>query len=105
MLQVAILFAIVYFSYTNSRIARSKGRHPIYWILYTILGFFVAMFIGAIIVSTMLVMKYGILTKEQMVVLAQKGAMEWHFVFMLFISIGGCLFVRYLIERKPDIKS
>ena len=45
MLQLAILFAIVYFSYTNSKIARSKGRQPSYWILYTILGFFVAMFI------------------------------------------------------------
>ncbi|MEI8279889.1 MAG: hypothetical protein WCG87_09005 [Bacteroidota bacterium] len=102
-MELITLPLLVYFCYSNGNKAKARGLNSALWIFFTVIGFTVGLFLGAIIVTMILMSKYGILKQSDIIALADKGALTWHITFMMFAAVGGYLFIRYLLERRPLI--
>lgn len=96
-----VLLIIAIFS--NTGLAAQKGQSPARWGFYTLLAFFVAamVFGGIYLYATY----NGSLTPEGMKAYGkavQEDTMKSLIVAVL--GLGGALFVRYRLQRLPDIE-
>jgi hypothetical protein len=93
------LFLSIYFAYKNSLIAKAKGLNTVLWVFITILAFLFAEIIG---VGLVMAFFYRGGNNPE----AVKEFLFSHplqVVFIYFTAIGGCLFVRYVLENKRGV--
>lgn len=90
------LLLSIYFSYKNALLAKAKGLNTIAWVLLTLVGFLV----GEIIAIGMVIgLFYKGPVADQKAMLAYLFDHPIHIVFIYFTAVGGCLLVRYILER------
>lgn len=80
------IIALVFLCKRNGALAEKKGLKPGTWKMYTVLGWILAEFVSLFIGMAM----FG---KESLIAVLAIG---------LFGAFGGYLFVRYILENKPD---
>ena len=90
------LFLSIYFAYKNSLIAKAKGLNTVLWVFITIFAFLVAEVIGVGLVMAFFY-RGG---NDPGAVKAFLFSHPLQIVFIYFTAIGGCLFVRYVLENK-----
>jgi len=112
------LLLLCFLGYKNSERAKLKGQNGLLWGVLTGVSFFIAMTIGMMVVVMFLCrdsVDMSLLSNPQ----ANRDAVSQQFAqqvmqalatnplrqfTILMFGWGGYLFVRYLIERKPDKK-
>lgn len=80
------LIALYFLCKFNGRLAAQKGLKPLTWKIYTIFAWIVAEVLGVILG----LMLFG---KDNLGSLAAIG---------LVSAVGGYLFIRYVLDKKPD---
>ena len=118
MMDIFGLFLLFYLGYRNSVRAKQKGQNGILWAVITIVSYIITEAVGLFIVIMFFcrdVVDLNILTRtnsnfdaasklfNQQVEKALMDNPLRELTVVLF-GIGGFLFVRYLIDRKPDKK-
>lgn len=97
------LIIIVVLVYFNLRLARQKGHNQLLWGLLTLLGYFL---IGGIVGAIYVMATYkGTLEPEALMayIRALQSDVPKSLLLLMF-SIGGALFIRFILERQPDRK-
>lgn len=89
------LLLSLYFSYKNALIAKAKGFNTVIWVLFTLLAFLAGEFLAIAIV--MALFYRGPLDPK--LAIAYMFEHPIHIIFVYFTAVGGCLFIRYILER------
>jgi hypothetical protein len=106
---------LIYLSARNGNRARRKGLKPILWAGVTVLSFFATMVIGVyVVIFGFCADKVNVAqmsspdAKVRAAVTAQLAQIfendPLHMITVLLFGLGGYLFVRYLLENRPDKK-
>lgn len=93
----------VFLAYLNGRLAKRKGYKSTPWLLSTMGAFFFTYFLGYML-PFMVNSNMPELTSTQEVVEYINNHLLIIFTMYAF-GIGGYLFVRYILEKRPDISS
>ncbi|MCD6063843.1 MAG: hypothetical protein K0R82_1754 [Flavipsychrobacter sp.] len=92
------LLLSIYFSYKNALIAKAKGLNTIIWVFLTLLAFLAGEFIA-------IAMVIGLFYRgpfNQTAVLEYLFTHPIHVIFIYFTAIGGCLLIRYILEKSQS---
>ena len=109
------LLLLGYLTYRNAMRAKLKDQNPVTWGLVTVLAYFAAMMIGAMVVigffcrdvinlnsfSSLDVKSRNAVTQQLQQVISTNPL---HMLTIEPFSIGGYLLVRYFLDRKPNKK-
>jgi len=113
-----MMFGIVlvgYLSYRNGLRARLKGQNPFMWGIITFAAFLAMMVLGMLIVIVYFcrdVINLNQLssTDPKSIAATQQQIMQvfdanpLHYITVVLFGVGGYLFVRYILDRKPNKK-
>lgn len=94
------LFLSIFFAYRNSLIAKAKGLNTVWWVFATVLAFLFCEFLAIGFVVGMFYR--GAMQPDA--ITAYLFGHPVHVVFIYFAAVGGCLFVRYMLERAQSRK-
>jgi hypothetical protein len=87
----------IYLAYKNSLIAKVKGLSSRLWAVLTV----VAALTGEAIAYGIIYNAFYNGPKVWDTFFASLTTHPIHLIFVAFCGIGGCLFIRYLLEQKP----
>ncbi len=99
MFDLILIFLIVYLSYQNGQLAKQKGKNTVVYVLLTIVAILMTTVLGAIII---LIGYRGALTEEALASYVQQRPLK--VITMQFVSLGGYLIIRYILEQMPNKK-
>lgn len=113
-LLLLVPITIIYLSYKNGVMARERGKRPFLWAILTFAAYLLFYSIGAMILLIMLSssgqLKVGDVqdTPEYRDALTTQvtqlmSANPMNIVMVVFLGFGGCLLVRYILEKTPVI--
>jgi hypothetical protein len=85
------IIALIFLCKKNGNLAAQKGLNPVKWKWYTVLAWIVAEMVGIILAMSF----YG---QEEII---KQNIISISF-FGLISAFGGYLFVKFLLEKKPD---
>ncbi|RYD57152.1 MAG: hypothetical protein EOP56_10150 [Sphingobacteriales bacterium] len=86
-------------SYNNGQLARRKGQNVVVWVLITIVAFFLAYVIGAMVLVALFY--DGPFTQDALQQFMTANPLR--LLTYVFTGIGGYMLIRYLLERMPDM--
>jgi len=113
-----MMFGIVlvgYLSYRNGLRARLKGQNPFMWGIITFAAFLAMMVLGMLIVIVyfcrdLINLNQLSSTDPKSIAATQQQIMQvfdanpLHYITVVLFGVGGYLFVRYILDRKPNKK-
>lgn len=96
------LLVLIYFIYSNCKLAKLQGKSVLSWALLTVLSFFVCYMIGMAIILNLFY--DGSLDPKVFPAAFQKFMYENQMRLLLatVMGLGGALFIRYLLEQQKN---
>jgi predicted tellurium resistance membrane protein TerC len=94
------LLILIYFIYSNCKLAKQQGKNALTWGLFTVLAFFVGFIMGMAIIMNFF---YNGSLDPNVFPVAFKKFMYDNPTRLLLASalgIGGALFVRFILDRQ-----
>ncbi len=109
------LLVLVYLAYRNSVLAKEKALNGLPWAFYTVIAYFLGLFLGVFVVifafckdSINLNQLSATDPKTREAATAQMvdafSANQLNMLTVILFGIGGYLLVRYILDRKPGKK-
>ncbi len=109
------LLLLAYLTYRNAIRAKLKDQNPVTWGLVTVVAYFAAMMIGAMVVVVFFcrdiinLNSFATLDLKTREVVSQRlqqavASNPLHMLTIEMFSSGGYLLVRYFLDKKPNKK-
>ena len=97
------LLILIYFIYSNSKLARSRGKNSLAWGFITFLAFLAGYMIGLAIIMNLFY--EGSLDPKEFPVAFQKFmlANQIRLLLAAVLGIGAAILVRYTLEKQKPI--